>query len=242
MFLSIAKSCHTCQMTGTLNQTKPKGDLQPIPAFYKPFSRIIVDCVGPLPKTKSGCEYHLTIICASTLFPEGIPLRNIKTKRIVKTPVKFFLIFLFVGLPQVYSFWSRLKCYVWNFSTSYAWTRHYSVSVVSVSPWKAMWPETISLTIEKHVQILLLSHWKRLGWRHLFALICVREFVQGFLDLSPLELIFGHTVRGPLILLKIALEWWHSLKLTFVYVWFQESTLISLWSSSGLFFSQIKEK
>ena len=91
------KSCHTCQMVGKPNQTIPKAPLQPIPAFDEPFSRIIIDCVGPLPKTKSGCQYLLTIMCASTRFPEAIPLRNIKTKTIVKALVKFFT---FVGLPR----------------------------------------------------------------------------------------------------------------------------------------------
>ena len=87
----FCKSCHTCQMVGKPNQTIPKAHLQPIPAFDEPFSRIIIDCVGPLPKTKSGNEYLLTIMCASTRFPEAIPLRNIKTKNIVKALVKFFL-------------------------------------------------------------------------------------------------------------------------------------------------------
>ena len=73
----FCKSCHTCQMVGKPNQTIPKDHLQPIPAFGEPFSRIIIDCVGPLPKTKSGHEYLLTIMCAYTRFPEAIPLRNI---------------------------------------------------------------------------------------------------------------------------------------------------------------------
>ena len=33
-------------------------------------------------------------------------------------------------------------------------------------------------------------------------LFAVREFVQGSLGFSPFELVFGHTVRGPLKLLK----------------------------------------
>ena len=45
----------------------------------------------------SGNEYLLTIMCASTRFPEAIPLRNIKTKTIVKALIKFFT---FVGLPK----------------------------------------------------------------------------------------------------------------------------------------------
>ena len=84
-------------MVGKPNQTIPKAQLQPIPAFDELFSRILIDCVGPLPRTKSGNEYLLTIMCTSTRFPEAIPLRNIKTKSIVKAFIKFFT---FVGLPK----------------------------------------------------------------------------------------------------------------------------------------------
>ena len=83
----VPKYCrtfHTCQMVGKPNQTIPKTQLQPILAFDEPFSRILIDCVGPLPRTKSGNEYLLTIMCTSTRFAEAIPLRNIKTKSIVK--------------------------------------------------------------------------------------------------------------------------------------------------------------
>ena len=41
------KTCHTCQMVGKPNQTIPKAQLQPIPAFDEPFSRILIDCAGP---------------------------------------------------------------------------------------------------------------------------------------------------------------------------------------------------
>ena len=89
------KTCHTCQMVGKPNQTIPKAQLQPIPAFDEPFSRILIDGVGPLPRTKSGNEYLLTIMCTSTRFPEAIPLRNIKTKSIVKALIKFFTFVVF---------------------------------------------------------------------------------------------------------------------------------------------------
>ena len=78
-------------------QSIPRAPLQPIPAFEEPFSRIIIDCVGPLPRKRTGNQYLLTIICASTRFPEAIPLGNIKTKSIVKALTKFFLFF---GLPK----------------------------------------------------------------------------------------------------------------------------------------------
>ena len=93
----FCQSCHTCQMVGKPNQKIPKACLQPIPAIDEPFSRVIVDCVGPLPKTKLGNQYLLTIMCSSTRFPEAIPLRNIKAKGIVKALIKFFTL---VGLPK----------------------------------------------------------------------------------------------------------------------------------------------
>ena len=94
----LCKPCHTCQVVGKPNQKIPPAPLKPIPAFNEPFSRVIIDCVGPLPKNKAGNEYLLTIMCAATRFPEAIPLRNIKAKTIVKALTKFF--FTFVGLPK----------------------------------------------------------------------------------------------------------------------------------------------
>ena len=94
---NYCRSCHTCQVVGKPNLVISKAGLQPIPAFDEPFSRINIDCVGPLPKAKSGNEYLLTIMCASTRFPEAIPRMNIKTKTIVKALVR---VFNFVGIPK----------------------------------------------------------------------------------------------------------------------------------------------
>ena len=107
---NYCRSCHTCQVVGKPNQVIPKAGLQPIPAFDEPFSRIIIDCVGPLPKTKSGNEYLLTIMCASTRFPEAIPLMNIKTKTIVKAfPRRLFCFGSLVILDVA-------RCYLWLFT------------------------------------------------------------------------------------------------------------------------------
>ena len=91
------RCCHVCQVVGKPNQGPVKAPLKPIPAFREPFSRVIVDCVGPLPRTSAGNEYLLTIMCASTRFPEAIPLRNIRSQTIVKALLKFFTQY---GLPK----------------------------------------------------------------------------------------------------------------------------------------------
>ena len=48
------RTCHTCQVVGKPNQPVPPAPLHPIPVLGEPFERVLVDCVGPLPKTKSG--------------------------------------------------------------------------------------------------------------------------------------------------------------------------------------------
>ncbi len=95
--VEFCKTCHTCQVVGKPNQTIPKAPLKPIPALKEPFSLGLIYCVGPLPNTKKGNQYLLTIICTSTQFPEAIPLRNIKTKTIVQALTKYFTL---VGLPK----------------------------------------------------------------------------------------------------------------------------------------------
>ena len=55
-----------CQLVRKPNQKVPVAPLQPIPAVEEPFSRVIVDCVSPLPKTKAGNQYLITVMCAST--------------------------------------------------------------------------------------------------------------------------------------------------------------------------------
>ena len=87
------KECHTCPLGGKPNQNIPQAPLHPIPASDEPFSHIIIDCVGPLPKSKSQNEYLLTIMWSSTRFPEAIPLRSIKTNTILKALIKFFTLF-----------------------------------------------------------------------------------------------------------------------------------------------------
>ena len=94
----FCRTCDTCQMVGKSNQKPPPAPLKPIPVVAEPFSTVVIDCVGPLPKTKDGNQYLLTMMCASTRFPEAIPLRDIKTPKVIKALIKFFTL---VGLPKV---------------------------------------------------------------------------------------------------------------------------------------------
>ena len=189
------KSCHTCQMVGKPNQTIPKAHLQPIPAFDEPFSRIIIDCVGPLPKTKSGSEYLLTIMCASTRFPEAISLRNIKTKTIVKALVNFFT---FVGLPksvqsdQGTNFMSGIFQQVMH----ELGIKQYRSSGYHLESQDAL--ERFHQTLKNMIKSYCFDTEKNWDEGIHLLLFAARESVQESLGFSPFELVFGHTVRGPL--------------------------------------------
>ena len=85
----FCETCHTCQMVGKPNKPIPAAPLKPIPVCGEPFSEVIIDCVGSLPKTRAGNQYLLTIMCKATRFPEAVPLRSIKASKIVDSLIKF---------------------------------------------------------------------------------------------------------------------------------------------------------
>lgn len=72
-----SSTCRTCQIVGKPNEVVPPAPLHPIPDFGEPFEHVIVDCVGLLPRSKSGNKFMLTVMCVATCFPEAIPLRRI---------------------------------------------------------------------------------------------------------------------------------------------------------------------
>ena len=76
----FCRSCHITQVIGKPNQKIPRAPLEHIPAFEEPSSGVLIDCVGPLPK--SGNEYLLTIMSTSTRFPEAILLRKTSRARL----------------------------------------------------------------------------------------------------------------------------------------------------------------
>ena len=193
------KTCHTCQMVGKPNQTIPKAQLHPIPAFDEPFSRILIDCVGPLPRTKSGNEYLLTIMCTSTRFPEAIPLRNIKTKSIVKALINFFT---FVGLPKSVQSdqGSNFMSGIFQQVMHELGIKQFRSSAYHPESQGAL--ERFHQTLKNMIRSYCFDTEKDWDEGIHLLLFAVRESVQESLGFSPFELVFGHSVRGPLKLLK----------------------------------------
>ncbi|KAK3106890.1 hypothetical protein FSP39_002127 [Pinctada imbricata] len=195
----FCKSCHSCQMVGKPNQVIPHAPLQPIPAFEEPFSRVLVDCVGPLPRTRSGNQYLLTIMCTSTRFPEAIPLRNIKAKTIVKALTKFFS---FVGAPKAIQSdqGSNVMSGLFQQVMHELGIRQYKSSAYHPESQGAL--ERFHQTLKTMMKTYCHQYGKDWDEGVHLVLFAAREAVQESLGFSPFELVFGHTVRGPLKLLK----------------------------------------
>ena len=195
----FCRSCHTCQVVGKPNQSIPKAPLQPIPAFEEPFSRIIIDCVGPLLRTRSANQYLLTIMCASTRFPEAIPLRNIKTKTIVKALTKLFSLF---GLPKSIQSdqGSNFMSGIFQQVMHELGIKQYNSSAYHPESQGSL--ERFHQTYKNMIRTYCFDTEKDWDEGVHLLLFAARESVQESLGFSPFELVFGHTVRGPLKLLK----------------------------------------
>lgn len=195
----FCRTCHTCQVVGKPNQNIPKAPLKPIPAFEEPFSRVIVDCVGPLPKTRLGNQYLLTIMCASTRFPEAIPLRKITANVIVKALIKFFTLF---GLPRTIQSDQGT-----NFMSKIFQQVMYQLGVKQFKS-SAYHPESqgalerFHQSLKTMIKAYCVENEKDWDEGVPLLLFAAREVVQESIGFSPFELVFGRRPRGPLLWLK----------------------------------------
>ncbi|XP_068227998.1 uncharacterized protein [Palaemon carinicauda] len=91
-------SCHQCQVTGRPNESIIRAPLQPISVPKQPFEKMIIDSVGPMPKTRKGKEYLLTVLCPTTRYPIAMPIKKINAKTIIGQLVEVFTTF---GFPKI---------------------------------------------------------------------------------------------------------------------------------------------
>ena len=89
------KSCEICQKHA---KKKPKIPLGKMEVITKPFEKVAIDIVGPLPETNKGNSYILTLVDFSTRWPEAIPLKRTKTENVAEA---LFDIFSRLGIPKV---------------------------------------------------------------------------------------------------------------------------------------------
>jgi hypothetical protein len=193
------RSCHTCQVVGKPNQNIKPAPLIPIPVFGNPFESIIIDCVGPLPKTQTGYSYLLTLMDEATRFPEAIPLRKINAQSVVAALLKFFTR---MGLPRVIRSdqGSNFLSGIFQEVLHTLGVSHKTSSAYHPQSQGAL--ERFHQTFKTMLRGYCYDHEKDWDKGIDFLLFAIREVPNESLGFSPFELIFGHEVRGPLHLFK----------------------------------------
>lgn len=197
------KTCHVCQLTGKPNQMLKPAPLYPIPSMGKPFEHLIIDCVGPLPPSKSGCAYLLTVMCQATRYPAVYALRTISTRSVVKALSQFISIF---GIPHTIqsdkgsNFTSRMFKEV----LEQLRVKHQCSSAYHAQSQGAL--ERFHQTLKSLLRgycVELNRDWEEgLPW----LMLAAREVTQESTGFSPNDLVFGHRVRGPLAVLQSELK------------------------------------
>ena len=74
------RSCQECQKSSR-QQTKRAPLVLP-PVISEPFSRIAMDIVGPLPRSRSGHRYALVVCDYAMRYPEAVPLCSIDAEAV----------------------------------------------------------------------------------------------------------------------------------------------------------------
>ncbi|XP_067685776.1 uncharacterized protein [Haliotis asinina] len=192
-------SCHVCQVAGKPNQLIPPAPLKVVPAVGEAFSKVLIDIVGPLPKTSQGNQYLLTIMCLNTRFPEAIPLRKVTAAVVTKALIKYFTM---TGLPneiqsdQGSNFMSNL------FRQVMLLLEIHQVRSSAYHPESQGALERFHQTLKSMLRCFCLEHERDWDVGLPYVLFAARDSRQESLGFSPFELVYGHTPRGPLKLVK----------------------------------------
>lgn len=196
---AFIKSRHTCQLTGKPNQSLKPVPLCPIAVTSKPFEHLIIDCVGPLPTSKSGNVYLLTAMCQATRYSAAYPIRKITTKAVVKALTQFISIF---GIPKIIqsdkgtSFTSRMFAEILRvLKVKHNQSIAYHAQSQGVLE---RFHQTLKALLCAYCVELNRDWEEGLPW----LLLVARKVQQESLGFSPNDLVFGHNVCGPLSFLR----------------------------------------
>lgn len=193
------KTCHTCQVVGKPNQTIPKAKLQEVKVQEEAFSRVQIDVVGPLPRTSQGHQYVLTVMCLTTRFPEAIPLRKVTAPIIARALTKYFTM---VGLPR------EIQSDRGTNFTSKLFRQVAQLLDIKLVFSSAYHPESqgaierFHQSMKSMLRCFIFENRKDWDVGLPYVLFAIRDAKQESLGFSPFELVYGHSPKGPLQLVK----------------------------------------
>ena len=200
IFKEVAEYCRSCEVCQR-SQPRPaaRAEMVPMPLVSTPFKRIAMDLVGPLPRTKRGNRFILTICDYATRYPEAIALSSTEASQIARELIGMFAR---VGVPE-----EILTDQGPNFMSSLLQElyRLLQIKRIRTTPYH---PQTDGL-VERFngtLKAMLKKFVNRTqkDWDEYlpYLLFAYREVPQESTGFSPFELLYGRRVRGPLDVLR----------------------------------------
>ena len=196
---SFCRSCDVCQKT-VARGSVPRAPLGDMPLIDQPFKRVATDLVGPIaPASDKGHRYILTLVDYATRYPEAVPLKNIDTETVAEALLDMCSR---MGVPE--EVLSDLETqFTSHCMKEVSWLL--SIRRLTTSPYH---PACNGL-VEKFNETLKwmlrrLCHEQPRQWHRFInpLLFAYREAWQEATGLSPFELQYGRTIRGPVQILK----------------------------------------
>ena len=196
IFKDVATYCRTCKVCQrTQTRRPPRVGMVSMPLVAKPFQRIAMDVVGPLPRTQRGNHFILTICDYATRYPEAIALPSTDAYRVARELVAFFAR---VGIPE-----EILTDQGSNFMSALLGEVYHLLQVKRIrsTPYH---PQTDGL-VERFngtMKMMLRKFVNRsqTDWDEClpYLLFAYREVPQASTGFSPFELLYGRKVRAHL--------------------------------------------
>lgn len=196
----VRRYCQSCEICQIKVSTKPpRVPLINLPLIGRPFERVAIDIIGPLPKSSRGNRFALVSVDLATKYPDAIALRRLDSETVAEALLE---IYSRVGLPN-----EILHDQGTNFMSSVMrrFNEILKIKRINTTPWNPKCNgscEGFNKCLKQMLKKIsddTPQTWDRFLQPLLFAYREVPHTSTGF---SPFELLFGYEVRGPLFLIK----------------------------------------
>ena len=200
IYADVRRFCNSCEVCQKMSNMKPaKVPLVNLPVISEPFQRVAIDIIGPLTKSLKGNRFALVFIDMATKYPDAVPLKRIDSGTVAEALMD---IYSRVGLPRevLHDCGSNFISAVMKRFNELL--RIKSIHTTPYNPRCNGLVEGFNKTLKQMIRKVVADepqYWDKFIQPLLFA---YREVPQCSTGFSPFELLYGHSVRGPLFLLK----------------------------------------
>lgn len=183
------KACEVCQQHNM--GTKHRSPLRPLLVIEEPWRRVVVDIVGPLPRSAKGYKYLLTMMDFASRYPEAVPLWRVDAKTVTEVLLEVFGRF---GIPD-----EILTDNGTVFTSKYTKSLMATLGIkqIRTSPYH---PQTNGMLERWHrtIKTIIRKLDKPEKWASTLpmALFAARDAPHGSTGFSPFQLLFGHNINS----------------------------------------------